>query len=110
MSRIWEWLKEWWFVILAGIVVLSFVGALFWAVFTYEPLTEGIVIGKEYTPAHSVYSPIHMTVNGVSQTIPRWRNEPEKWRVTVQNGDATDLWYVSQAYYESVKIGDWVTK
>ena len=110
MSRIWEWLKEWWLIILAGIVFLLFVGALFWAVFTYEPLTEGVVIGKEYMPARSVYSPIYMTINGRNQTISRWRNEPEKWCVTVQNGDATDSWYVSQVYYDSVKIGDWVTK
>lgn len=110
MTKIWEWLKEWWTVIFFGLIVLLIVGTFVWLVFIYEPLTEGVVIGKEYTPAHSVYSPIHMTVNGKNQLIPHWDYKPDRWYVYVQNGEDTDCWYVTESYYDSVKIGDWVTK
>lgn len=110
MSKIWEWLKEWWTVIFFGFIVLLIAGTFVWYVFIHEPLTEGVVIGKDYTPAHKVYSPIHMNVNGKTQIIPHWNYVSEKWCITVQNGDDTDWWYVSESYYDSVKIGDWVSK
>lgn len=110
MTKIWEWLKEWWYVVFFGALFLLFAGLLFWCLFTYTPLTEGVVIRKDYTPAHNVYSPIHMNVNGKTQIIPHWNYHPDRWSVTVQNGEDTDWWYVSESYYDSVKIGDWVTK
>lgn len=96
MTNIWEWLKEWGPVVFFGLIILLIVGTLAYFLFIHEPLTEGYVIGKNYTPAHNTYAPIHMNVNGRC--------------ITVQNGDNTDWWYVSESYYDSVKIGDWVTK
>jgi len=110
MNRVWSWVKEWWGVVFIGLVALAVFGTIIWMVFFYEPLTEGVVIGKDYTPAYNTYAPIHMNVDGKTQIIPQWRYVSEKWCVTVQNGDNTDWWYVSQEYYDSVKIGDWVTK
>ena len=113
MSEIFDFLREWWGVILIVIVgVLVIVGFVwcFIQVANAPHLQEGEVIAKEYRPAHSVYSPSYIRINGESQIISNYRTEPEKWLVTVQNGEEMDIWYVSESYYNSVKVGDWVTK
>ena len=110
MKRIWEWVQEWWLAVI-GVVSILLLGAfMVWVLFIHKPLTEGYVTGKDYTPAHNSYAPIHMNVNGTTQIIPHWNYYPDKWKLTIQNGEDTDWWYVSESYYDSVKIGEWVTK
>ena len=104
-----EW-YEWIGVAFAAIIVIALICMLGWCLFIYKPLTEGYVIGKEHSAAHQIYSPIHMNVNGKMQLIPYWNYQPDRWSITVQNGDNTDWWYVSESYYDSVHVGDWVTK
>lgn len=35
---------------------------------------------------------------------------PGKWIISVENDGKTDMWYVSENFYDSVHIGDWVKK
>lgn len=103
-------MSEWWSVILfITVIALAFaVIAMFFI--NYDPLTEGEVIDKYYEPAHEVYSPINITIDGKNQTIQNWRQVGDKWRLIVQNGDKKDIWFVSESFYNSVKVGDWVKK
>lgn len=94
---------------LCAIVIAGF--ALFiWAIASYTPLTEGMVVNKFYEPSHNVYSPIHVTIDGKDQTIPHYRTVGDRWKIIVENGDDTDIWYVSEEFYNSVHVGDWVKK
>ena len=36
--------------------------------------------------------------------------ESPKWIVMVQDGEDKDWWYVTENYYDSVHVGDWVKK
>lgn len=113
MTKCIEFLREWWGVILLGIITALVVTGFAWTIIEVAKaphLQEGEVIAKEYRPAHSVYSPSYIKINGVTQVISQYRIEPEKWTVTVQDGEITDFWYVSEKYFDSVKIGDWVQK
>lgn len=112
MKKAWEWLidDDHWLYVCGLILVLFVFGALVYAIATYTPLTEGVVENKFYHPAHNVYSPIHITINGKLETIAHYKWVGDEWTITVRNGDNTDIWYVSESYYDSVHVGDWVKK
>lgn len=40
----------------------------------------------------------------------RYHVQPDRWIIEIQNGDEKDWWSVTENYYDSVKIGDWVEK
>ena len=71
------------------ITIILLVVAL--GIFTRNHLTEGEVISKE------IYPP----------TAKRWY---PTYVITVKNGDEFDVWYVTEAYYDSVHIGSYVKK
>lgn len=96
-TKIWEWLQEWWRVILLVIFVGLVIGYITWAILSPK-LTEGVVTNKWFYPGYS-----HCTEKDCEYY-------PARWIVNVRNGEDTDSWYVSESYYDSVKIGDWVTK
>ena len=73
------------------------------------PLYAGTVTEKVYTPAHKTYAPIVMIVNKTTRVIPRWVNHGDEWLVWIQNGEDRDSWTVSEEYYNSVEVGDYVT-
>ena len=75
-----------------------------------KTLNAGIVIGKEFSPAHKVYSPLIMHINKHTQIIPRWITHSDRWYIYVQDGDDKDCWEVSKEYYDSVEIGDHVER
>ena len=105
-----EWLKENWICIIGILIAAGIIVLIAWVVAYYEPLTEGQVVNKYYEPAHEVYSPIHVTIDGKDQTIRNYRFVGDKWTLIIQNEDKKDYWYVSESYYDSVKVGDWVSK
>ena len=74
-----------------------------------KPLYQGIVIDKQYSPAHELYQPIIINVNKRVTIIPHWIHIPDYWYIWIQNGEEKDSWKVSEDYYNSVKIGDYVT-
>lgn len=109
-KRALDWLKENWIIVAAVLFVAGIIAAI--AVFfsNYESLTEGTVIDKYYEPAREIYSPIHITIDGKDQTISNYRYVGDRWRLIIQNGEKKDMWFVTESFYDSVKIGDWVTK
>ena len=74
-----------------------------------KPLYEGTVTDKHYDEAHRIYSPMIMNVNKHTQIIPRWIHYPDRWYVSVQNGEEKDIWEVTEEYYDSVEVGDYIT-
>ena len=97
MNRIRKFISEWRGVIVCVIAIVVMVSGIIWA--SNRPhLPEGRVTNKMHFPAHSVCD---------NKTCDF---RPEKWIVSVQNGDEFDSWYVSERYYDNVHIGDWVKK
>lgn len=74
-----------------------------------KPLHSGMVIDKQYIPAHTRYQPMVININNHIQIFPQYRHIPDKWIIQIQNGDKKDSWYVSEDYYNSVDIGDFIT-
>lgn len=74
-----------------------------------EPLYSGIVIDKVHSQAHSVLQMMTIKVGNVSQIYPRWIHYPDTWYIWVQNKDKKDSWTVSEEYYNSVEVGDFIT-
>lgn len=97
MTKIWEWLQEWWHVIAFVSFCLLIIGFIVWAILSPK-LTEGIVTNKWYYPGYST-----CTGKGCEYN-------PAKYTVTIQNGEDKDTWYVSESYYDNVHVGDWVQK
>ena len=87
-----------WFglIFFALIAVLVIIGIVCSARHTY--LTEGTVTNKMFFPGYS-----NCTDGGCDYRAPRWI-------ISIQNGDEFESWYVSENYYDSVHIGDWVRK
>ena len=79
------------------VMACSVVLAVF-AVVTEKDLTEGMVMNKRYSAGYVLF------LND------RYHVQPDRWIVEIQNGDQKDWWTVTENYYDSVKIGDWVEK
>lgn len=97
MKKVIDFISEWWGIILTVIAVALCVAFIVWAA-NQPRLPEGEVMNKMHFPAYS-----SCTDKGCDWTS-------EKWIVSVRNGDEFDSWYVSERYYDSVHIGDWVKK
>ena len=79
-------------------------------------ITEGEVIEKQFTPAHSNLMTVPLTItNGKTATIvsvPYMYYYPEKWEITIQDWDDTEGKMVTATYrvtkevYNAVEIGD----
>lgn len=74
-----------------------------------SPLYAGTVTEKVYSPAHKIYWPIYIRTNKSTQVIPHWIHYPDSWYILIQNEDKKDSWTVSEEYYNSVEVGDYVT-
>lgn len=75
-----------------------------------KSIDYGTVTDKQYIPARQVYSPLIMIVNKQTKIIPRYIYHPQMWRIYVQNDDGGEWWSVTEDYYNSVKIGDFVDR
>ena len=73
-----------------------------------KPLYGGTVIEKCYEPAHKVYQPIVIPGKNVL-IIPHWIHYSDRWYIWIQNGEEKDSWDVTEEYYNSVEVGDYVT-
>lgn len=97
MNKVRWFIEEYWGIILTVLFIILCVSAIIWA--AKQPrLPEGYVTNKMYFPGYS------------SCTDKGCDYRHDKWIITVQNGDEFDSWYVSENYYDSVHIGDWVKK
>lgn len=75
-----------------------------------QRVDSGTVINKSYSPAHKTYQPMVMVMNKHMTVIPRWINHAASWSILVENDDVRDWWSVSKEYYESVEVGDHVSR
>lgn len=97
MKKILDFIAEWWCVIIAVVFIALVIWLIVWAA-SAPRLLEGEVTNKMHFPGYSTCND-----KGCDWTS-------EKWIVSVRNGDEFDSWYVSESYYDSVHIGDWVRK
>lgn len=70
---------------------------------------EGVVIGKEYTPARNSVRPVWTGKSAAVIPV----HHAEKWEIQVQglnqNGEErTDWWAVSESLYNYISVGDYV--
>lgn len=73
-------------------------------------LMSGTVIKKTHIPASRNYRPLIMVIGKHTQIFPRWVSVAEKWVITVKDGEDVDEWDVSKEYYNSVDVGDYVSR
>lgn len=97
MKKVERFLSEWWGVICTVLFIVLVVVSIIWGA-NQPRLPEGYVTNKMHFPGRS-----SCTEKGCDYTS-------DRWIVSVQNGDEFDSWYVSESYYDSVHIGDWVKK
>ena len=97
IAKIREFLDEYGVHVFIFIVALVIAGLIVYAI-TAPNLTEGMVMNKRFSPGylHCYDGKCHAS--------------PDRWIIEVQNGDQKDWWTVSEAYYDEVKLGEWVTK
>lgn len=90
--------NEWKYVIYIGIIALVFIGIIIYGISQKTELAEGMVMNKWISPAYRTCDDGDCSYRST------------KYIIAVQNGDDKDWWYVTENYYDSVKIGDWVKK
>lgn len=96
-TKIWDFLDEYGVFMLIFAIVLIITGLILYII-TAPDLTEGLVMNKRFSPGY-----IHC-YDG------RCHASSDRWIIEVQNGDKKDWWTVTEAYYDAVKLGEWVTK
>lgn len=71
----------------------------------------GVVQEKEFIPAHITYSPYYVVINHRPYYMTRWLHFPDRWQVLVEDEEGhREWWTVSEAFYHSVEVGDYVEK
>lgn len=91
------------------IAILLLICALFLTA-CKSSIDYGTVTDKQYAPAQLIYSPLITTVNKQTRIIPRYIHHPQRWHIYVQNEDGGEWWSVTENYYNSVEIGDFVDR
>ena len=97
MRRITDFLCDYGPAIFAALLVIVVVGMIVYEI-ARPHLVEGVITNKMHFPGYST----------CDDNKCKWHSE--SWIVMVQDGDEFDSWYVSERYYDSVQIGDWVKK
>lgn len=95
--NLWEFLDEYGVHVLIFIVALVIAGLIVYAI-TAPNLTEGLVMNKRFSPGY-----LHCYDGKCNASS-------DRWIIEVQNGYKKDWWTVTEAYYDAVKLGEWVTK
>lgn len=70
----------------------------------------GIVKEKSFVPAHRTYQPMIIVSGARTQVIPCWVSHEASWQILVENDKGNDWWYVSEDYFNSINIGDYVNR
>ena len=104
------WLKDNWIGIVMTTVILALVVGLVAALyFCLHQLDEGLVVGKDYTPAG--VRPYMLYINGKM----RWSAiyAPEQYKIKVQGVTAdgkarAEWWSLKKETYTMISIGDYV--
>ena len=92
-----QFFEEYFGLIFIAIVILLFLAAIVYT--AYSPnLTEGLVMNKRFSPGY-----LHCADG-------KCFSSNDRWIIEIQNGERKDWWTVSENYYDSVKIGEWVQK
>lgn len=76
----------------------------------HKVLMSGTVVAKTHIPQSRAYRPLMMVIGKHVQFFPRWVTVQEKWIVTVNSEDYNDDWEVTEEYYKTVNIGDYVDR
>lgn len=92
-----DFLAEYWIAIVAVLFFAAVFGLIIWEIARPKQV-EGYVTNKMHFPGYS----------SCTDGDCHWSSE--RWIVSIQNGDEFDSWYVSESYYDSVHIGDFVRK
>lgn len=70
----------------------------------------GTVKEKSFVPAHRTYQPMIIHISKSTRIIPRWVSHADSWSILVENEDGREWWSVTENYYNSVDVGDYVDR
>lgn len=96
-------------IVLVALAVLAIVCLAVWTNWANR-LESGYIIGKRHEPAHTIYITQYMYIGKSLIPMIRPRHIPDRWYITVENGDKTDEWQVSSEEYGRLNIGDWAER
>lgn len=112
LTDIWDWICDNIAGIIIVLVVLCFVAFFAFAIVETMPqLTEGVVVGKDHTPASSGVSMIY--TGKVMVPVSQYRTA--KWSIQVRGvtedgEERTEWWDVTEAEWMQLEIGDGVMR
>ena len=92
------------------IAITTIVLVMLFALTGCTSVDNGIVVEKAFTAAHRTYAPMIMHIGRTTQIIPHWRSHPDSWSILVENDDHREWWDVTEDFYNSVDIGDYVDR
>lgn len=101
-----NWVKQMKRVIFSLVLIIL----LFLTAGCQKSIDHGIVKEKQYSPSHKVYQPMIMNAGKKTRIIPRWITKSDSWKILVENDDGSDWWIVSEEYYNTVEVGDYVER
>ena len=92
------------------IAIIIMVLVILFALTGCTSVNNGIVVEKEFIAAHRTYAPMIIHIGKATKIIPRWLSHPDSWHILVEN-DAHREWLdVTEEFYNSVDIGDYVDR
>ena len=91
-----------------AIIIVALV--MLFALASCTSVNNGTVVKKEFTAAHKTYAQSIMQIGKMTQIIPRWISNPDSWHILVETDGRREWWDVTEEFYNSVDIGDYVDR
>lgn len=97
--------------LVVGLVALAYVGIMA----CIPQMTEGVVIDKEFTAAHTTTHTTFIRSGKVNVPSIRTVRHPDVWRIqvsgTTKDGKQhTEWWNIGVELYNSIEVGDFVVR
>lgn len=73
-------------------------------------LEAGTVIRKDFSPAHTTQQTQIIKCGKILIPIINTIQHPDRWYITVSSGEKTDIWEVSESFYNKTSIGEYITR
>jgi len=71
---------------------------------------NGVVRSKSFTPAHKTHYFQPLRIGNITRLIPHTVSHADSWRILVANEEAEEWWDVTEEYFDTVNIGDYVDR
>jgi len=75
-----------------------------------KTIDYGTVTDKRFEPQHTEQKRRYVYIKKQRHVRRYWVTIPDTWKIRVENEEGSEWWIVTEEYYNSVEVGDYVDR